>query len=139
MEDEFPPRMGDRLDAAIALAHKIRRYGGIFVVLIHPDILDHKFDFQVGFVDALRDHAWFGSLRQFGDWWSARDRIKIDVKSKTSTHRVVLDVPEAISGLVLSVPASWRLSTIIPEDIQAIQKGRNIVLDNAQGKIKLVF
>ena len=139
VEDELPPKMGDRLDDAIKLAHKIGRYGGIFVVLIHPDILGHKLDFQIGFIKAMKPYAWFGSLREFGDWWSARDWVSIDVKSKVKENRVILDIPEAIKGLVVSVPESWRLLKTVPESIQATQEGTEVILDSVQGKVELVF
>lgn len=139
VEDELPPKMGDRLDDAITLAHKIRRYGGIYVVLIHPDILDHKLDFQIGFVKAMKPYAWFGSLRQFGDWWSARDRVSMDVESKAKEIRVMLDSPEAVKGLVVNVPESWRLLNTVPESVQASQKGGGVLLGSVQGKVEILF
>lgn len=139
VEDELSPKMGDRLDDAIKLAHKIRRYGGIFVVLIHPDILDHKLDFQLGFVKAVKPYAWFGSLRQFGGWWSARDLVSIDVGSNAKGNRVMLDIPETVNGLVVSIPESWRLLKTVPESVQATQKENSVILDSAQGKIELIF
>lgn len=139
VEDELLPKLGDRLDDAIKLAHKIRRYGGIFVVLIHPDILDHKLDFQIGFVKAIKPYAWFGSLRQFGDWWSARDQISIDVEVKAKENWVMLDIPETINGLVINIPESWQLLKTIPESVQSTQKGGSVILDSAQGKVELIF
>lgn len=139
VEDELPPKMGDRLDDAIQLAHKIRRYGGLFVVLIHPNILDHKLDFQVGLVKAMKPYAWFGSMRQFGDWWSARDQVRIDVAGETDQTRVLLDVPSEINGLVVRVPETWRLLKTTPDSVQARQSSSAIVLDTAQGKVELHF
>jgi hypothetical protein len=139
VEDERLPKMGDRLDDAIKLAEKIRRYGGIFVLLIHPNILDHKLDFQIGFVKAMKPYAWFGSLRQFGDWWSARDRVSIDVESKRKKTRVVLDIPEAVNGLVVSVPESWRLLKTVPKSVQATKRRGGVILDSVQGKVEIFF
>ena len=139
VEDELPPKMGDRVNRAIDLAHKIRRYGGIFVVLIHPDIIGHKFEFQTRFVEAMKPYAWFGSLQQFGDWWSARDKINIDVKRTQTKYHVLLSIPERIKGLVLNVPANWRLLKSDSTDILARQEENYIVLDNVQGSIELVF
>jgi len=139
VEDELPPKMGDRLDDAINLAHKIGRYGGIFVVLIHPDILGHKLDFQIGFVKAMKPYAWFGSLRQFGDWWSARDRVSMDVESNGNENRVMLDIPETVNGLVVRVPESWRLLKTAPESVRATQKGGVVLVDGVQGKAEIIF
>ncbi len=139
VEDELPPKMGERLNQALSLAHKIRRYGGLFVVLIHPDILDHKFDFQTRFVKAIKPYAWFGSLRQFGDWWSARDQITIDVKSRKNSHHVLLEIPGKIDGLVLNVPGTWRLLKKDLKNVDASQVGNHIIIEKAQGKVKLTF
>ena len=139
VEDELPPKLGDRLDAAITLAHKIRRYGGLFVVLIHPNILGHKLDFQIGFVRAMKPYAWFGSLSQFGKWWSARDRISVDVENKGKNKRLIMNVPEAVNGLVVNVPESWRLLATVPENLQLTQRGSAVILASVQGKVELVF
>ncbi len=61
VEDEALPPLGERLPQALDLARKVARYGGSVVVLIHPDILGHKLDFECGFVAALKPDAWFGS------------------------------------------------------------------------------
>lgn len=139
VEDELPPELGERLDEAIALAHKIRRYGGLFVVLIHPNILGHKLDFQRGFVAAMKPYAWFGSLSQFGKWWSVRDRLSMDVENTGKNKRVIMDIPEAVKGLVVNVPESWRLLTTVPESLQATQKGSAVILDSMHGRVELVF
>ena len=139
VEDELPPKMGDRLDDAVNLAHKIGRYGGIFVVLIHPDVLGHKLDFQVKFVKAMKPHAWFGSLRQFGDWWSARDRIAVDVEDSADGKRLMLDIPDAVEGLVLNVPESWQLLKTVPESVAATHKGGRVILERVEGEIEIIF
>ena len=139
VEDELPPELGDRLDEAITLAHKIRRYGGIFVVLIHPNILGHKLEFQSGFVKAMKPYAWFGSLSQFGKWWSVRDQLSMDVDNTGKNKRLILNVPDAVNGLVVNVPESWRLLTTIPESLQVTQKESGVILGNIQGKVELVF
>lgn len=139
VEDELPPKMGERLDDAIHLAHKIRRYGGIFVVLIHPDILDHKLEFQKGFVKAMKPYAWFGSVRQFGDWWSARDRVDIDVVLKENEYHVMLNIPASVNGLVVNVPEVWRLTRTVPDNIRVVQNQNDVILENVKGKIEIVF
>jgi hypothetical protein len=139
VEDELPPDLGNRLDEAIELAHKIRRYGGLFVVLIHPNILGHKLEFQRGFVKAMRPYAWFGSLSQFGKWWSVRDQLSMDVENTGKNKRVVLDVPETINGLVINIPESWRLLITVPESLHATQRESSVILGNVQGRAELVF
>ena len=139
VEDELPPKMGERLDEAITLAHKIRRYGGIYVVLIHPNILGHKLDFQTGFVEAMKPYAWFGSMRQFGHWWSVRDGISADVEKQKDKTRLILAIPEDINGLVVNIPESWHLLSTSPKDLDAIQQENTVLLNSEQGKIELLF
>lgn len=69
LEDEELPKMGDRLPQALEVARQVSRYGGLCVILIHPNILDHKLGFEKGFVEGVRPYAWFGSVSQFGQWW----------------------------------------------------------------------
>lgn len=82
MEDEKTPKLGERVPEAVELAHQISRYGGSFVVLIHPNILDHKLESEKRFVEAVKSFAWFGSLSEFGQWWSARNDMAADVSRK---------------------------------------------------------
>ena len=80
IEDEESPLLGDRLLPALALADRLARYGGLFVVLIHAEITDHKLRFEKALVEALRQRAWFGTLREFGEFWAARDKASVDVE-----------------------------------------------------------
>lgn len=57
IEDEELPKMGVRLPQALEVARNISRYGGSVVVLIHPNILDHKLAFEKGFVEGVRPYA----------------------------------------------------------------------------------
>lgn len=137
VEDEAPPKLGERLNAAIELAQKISRYGGSFITLIHTDVLDHKIEFQRGFVAAVKPYSWFGSLREFGDWWSARNQIGCDVENNELTVR--LTIPETINGLSLQVPAGLQLSATEPAGVAVTQNGNQVVIESAQGTVKLLF
>lgn len=137
VEDEALPKMGDRLGDAIDLSKKISRYGGSFVVLIHPDILDHKLDFERGFVEAVKDYSWFGSMREFGDWWSARNGIEMDVEHEGQL--VKLTLPRKIKGLTLSVPAGMRFVAADSASASVTQAGSNVMIDAAEGVLQLTF
>jgi hypothetical protein len=139
VEDEALPPLGERLPEALALADKIARYGGSFVVLIHPDILGHKFAFEQGFVEALKGKAWFGALEDFGAWWAARNAIDLDVAESGGTEIVTLTLPQKMAGLTLAVPGGWTYLSSDPAGLQASQAGSAIVLAEAQGTIKLRF
>ncbi|MCW5797066.1 MAG: hypothetical protein KIT40_01080 [Nitrospira sp.] len=110
IEDEALPKMGDRLPQALEVAKRISRYGGSVVVLIHPNILDHKLAFEKGFVEGVRPYAWFGSVREFGRWWAARNRVEVDVARDPTAMRVTLKVPVSVAGLTLEVPAGWEVA-----------------------------
>jgi hypothetical protein len=139
VEDEHLPRMGERLPQAVELAGKISRSGGIFVVLIHPDILGHKFDFEKGFIQAVKDYAWFGSVSDFGAWWAARDRVEVDVSSDARQVMVTLEIPERIRGLTLQVPAGFRFLSSLPENVDVSFSGNAAVLGDAVGRVQLTF
>jgi len=104
IEDELPPRMGERLPEAIAVAEQLARYGGTMVTLNHPDILGHKFEFAEGFINAVKPYAWFGTVSEFGDWWTARNAVGIDIIREDGDKVIRVSCPVAIEGLTLKVP-----------------------------------
>jgi peptidoglycan/xylan/chitin deacetylase (PgdA/CDA1 family) len=83
LEDELPPRMGDRLAAGNDLIEKISRHQGVAVILTHPNITDHKLRFVEGVADHWRGRAWMGTVAQFGKWWSQRDALETDVTERS--------------------------------------------------------
>ncbi len=139
IEDEEFPQMGEQLPQALELAQRIRRHGGCFVVLIHPNVLDHKLEFEKRFVAAVKSFAWFGSLTEFGQWWSARNTVTIDVYSHGEKHTVVVAAPRKITGLTLEVPEGWLLREIEPKAVTGEQSGRSVMIAEAVGESKLFF
>ena len=110
IEDEALPKMGERLPQALEVAKRISRYGGSVVVLIHPNVLDHKLAFEKGFVESVRPYAWFGSVGEFGRWWAARNRVEVDVLRDPTGMRVTLKVPASMAGLTLEIPEGWEIA-----------------------------
>ncbi|MGD0884202.1 MAG: polysaccharide deacetylase family protein [Thermodesulfovibrionales bacterium] len=139
VEDEAPPKMIQRLPEAVDLARKISSYGGSFVVLIHPDVLAEKFEFERKFIPAVKDFSWFGSLRDLGGWWSARDQIGVDVTSSGNERIVLLTVPEHISGLALQVPRGFRFVSADPSTVRVLAKEGIVVIKDALGDLTLKF
>jgi hypothetical protein len=45
--------MLDRLPQALELARQLSRYGGLFVLLIHPDVVGQKMAFERRFIVRL--------------------------------------------------------------------------------------
>jgi len=139
IEDEAPPLMGSRLQQAIEIAEKIQRYGGLFVVLAHPDIVGHKFEFMRSLIEKMKPTAWFGTLRSFGQWWSARDRVTLDARNSNGLKTVIMRAPEIVTGLTLELPASWRLNLPPCADNALVQSGRQLLLPPFKGELRLQF
>ena len=139
IEDEAPPMMGSRLQQAIEVAEKIQRYGGLFVVLTHPNILDHKFEFTRGLIERMKPKAWFGTLGAFGQWWSARDRVTVDVRNVNGLKTLTLLAPETVTGLTMELPAGWRLNRPKGADEALVQVDRQLFLPPFKGELQLQF
>lgn len=139
IEDEELPKMGDRLPEALEVARRISRYGGSVVVLIHPNILDHKLSFEKGFVQGVQPYAWFGSVGEFGRWWAARNRVQLDVVPGPKALTVRLTAPDAVSGLALDVPAGWKLDPSGSSVKGIEQRGAVVTLPQLKGAQTLAF
>ena len=135
IEDEELPPMGERVPQALTLAKQIARYGGSVVVLIHPNILGHKLEFEKQFYEAVKGWAWFGSMREFGDWWSARNALQVEAAAEANRMTVSINASRRMSGMTLEVPAGW---TVLPQ-AGVRQDGRMIILDVVEGAHELHF
>lgn len=139
IEDEELPKMGDRLPQALEVARQVSRYGGLCVVLIHPNILDHKMAFEKGFVEGVRPYAWFGSVAQFGQWWAARNQVQLDVSPGATELRVEISAPQSVAGLTIEIPDGWRLDTRAASMPGIAQHDRTVTLPVIQGMQTLLF
>ncbi|MBI4000260.1 MAG: hypothetical protein HY348_00550 [Nitrospira defluvii] len=139
IEDEELPKMGDRLPQALEVARKISRYGGSVVVLIHPNILDHKLAFEKGFVEGVRPYAWFGSVGEFGRWWAARNQVEIDVARDAATMRVMVTAPKPVAGLTIEVPEGWKFTPSSASSKGTKQRGKVVAFPELQGTQRLQF
>jgi hypothetical protein len=139
VEDEELPKLGDRVPQAVELAQRIGRYGGCFVVLIHPNILDHKLAFEKRFVEGVKPLAWFGSISQFGEWWAARNEVVLDIAEERETYQLTLHVTKPLSGLTLEVPPAWRLDARGAAPLSVEQIGQKVILHQVRGTSTLHF
>lgn len=158
LEDELPPApMIERVQAGIDVAKKTGRYGGICVVLIHPNETGQKLEYEKQLYAGIKDQAWFSNIGAFGDWWSARDQVEVKVNNVKGNNIVEVTAPIALEGLTLKVPAGWKLTSgekvwsektetdsTITKHVLAIgsevtQDQDTIIIKKAQGKINLVF
>ena len=141
---EFPITLEDErvrpmdtalLPRALQVADQLARYGGLCVVLIHPNVLDDKLRFQEAFVDAMRQRqAWFGTVNELGAWWLARDGVRLDVAPAGTQLKLTLTTPQAIRGLALQLPAGWHA----PAGIGSAA-AHGLALDLAPGTTELLL
>lgn len=131
--------MGDRLPQALEVARQVSRYGGLCVVLTHPNILDHKLAFEKGFVEGVRPYAWFGSVSQLGQWWGARNSVQVGVEKVGPAYVVRLEIPQPLPGLTLEVPEGWALDRGRSYTVPIDQAGRFVILQEAVGAMALRF
>jgi peptidoglycan/xylan/chitin deacetylase (PgdA/CDA1 family) len=104
IEDEKPPRMGDRVDAGDLVIRKIAANHGLVVVLIHPNITGHKLQFERDIIARWKGRAWMTDLETFGTWWRARDEAEFDVTSDEGGWALTARAPEALQNVVVILP-----------------------------------
>ena len=138
IEDEEKPILGDRVPQALALAERLSHYGGLFVVLIHPNITDHKLKFEKQLVAALHQSSWFGTMREFGEFWKARDKVQINSESQGTRIQVALIVPDTVTGLTLRLPAGFHVASTEPIIKYSASNGR-ITLGEMSGTLNLIL
>lgn len=140
IEDELQRPMTSRIDAAGTILDKLGKYGGTCVVLIHPDVFDDKMAFLKAFVaDAKNRNAWFGTLGGLGKWWSARDKVTMDIKRAGSRIELEMHFEEAISGLPVQVPLGWKLAGPGGDDSGLQQAGEQVMVSHGAGTLRLTF
>lgn len=140
IEDERDGPMHKRVDKAVAVLDRLRQYGGSCVVLIHPDIVAGKLAFLKDFVKQAKTRdVWFGSLVQFGSWWSDRNQVGIDVRESGADAALELTTPVGIKDLALELPTDWKLGPVQDAGINARQSGARILLTAPAGKVVLAL
>ena len=139
IEDEATPPLGERLAQTLELADRLSRYGGLLVVLIHTDVTDYKLAFERRLVEALGERAWFGTLREFGEFWAARDRASVDVVRTGSKLLVALAAPSPVAGLSLRLPAGYRVVSVVPHGMNFVQDADRVVIERLSGDAELIL
>lgn len=108
IEDEAPPRLGDRIDAADRLIGQIARHQGVAVILVHPNITGHKLAFEEAVAERWAGRAWMGSVSDFGAWWAARDGLAADVVDDGGRPVLRVRAAQSISAASLILPKAGR-------------------------------
>lgn len=143
IEDEAELPLMNRLVSAVELVKKLSRYGGSVMVLIRPDSMGKKFEFEtrlvLGINQALPQAVWYGTLMEFGNWWAARDQVTVAVTNGRLDSTVTITAPMAISGLTLMVLPEMRYISSDRADVEVTQSGQSVVVDHLVGQVKLLF
>ncbi|MDB5645998.1 polysaccharide deacetylase family protein [Methylobacterium sp.] len=139
VEDERTPLMGMRLAQSLEVARKISRDGGLYSVLIHPNILGHKLDFARGLTKALQGRAWFGSVDEFGAWWAARDGISLDAKREGDSVTIRVVPKRPVRGLTIEIPPNWQLEGPEASDVRFKPRPGAITIADLPGPATLRF
>lgn len=130
IEDEEFKDMVKQVPSALEVSELIANYGGLFVVLIHPNVLGHKLEFEKKIISHWKDRAWFGTISMFGDWWSKRNKVEID----QNDHVITINSPDEIMGLTIQLPSGIKIksSKNVAKQIQDI-----VFLESFKGTIKI--
>ncbi len=129
--------MGTRVEDAIALARKISRYGGSFVIMTHPNELDYKLEFHRAFLAAVKDWAWFGSISDYGEWWATRNTVEVDTACTESGLRctIRLPAPQRIAGLAVTLSERCRTQAESNAGVRPTPDG--VVFDEVAGTVEI--
>lgn len=139
IEDELPPLMDQRIEDAILLTEKIARYGGVVNVLIHTNVMQHKYRFQEAFIKHFKNDAWFGTVSQFGDWWKARTQIEVDYEVNDAGVTINLNAPLNIKGFTLLVPPGLTLLASVGANKKPTPVSNGLYFENLQGQHQIVM
>ncbi len=136
IEDRELPVMDKRIDSALAVAHKISKYGGFWCTLIHPDILGTKYHFEEVFLDSIKSIAYVATMRDFADWWMARNNVQYYVHKNGAVYELHINTASPIDNLTFFVPQNWACTTTG----QAItQTGNSVLVKNITNGMTINF
>jgi len=104
IEDERPPALAERLDAADRLVAQIAVDHGVVNLLVHPNVVGAKLPFETALADRWAGRAWMGSVSAFGEWWRARDALETDVLFENGRWSFRAASPGGVSGVSVVLP-----------------------------------
>ncbi len=125
-------------DLMIDLGRNLERRGALFIMLIHPNDIS-KLQYEKKYIEVFGRTSWFGTLKEFGKWWAARDQITIEVKTVAGTKTVQISAPTAITGLTIKVPPTWSLKSTDPDHALKSIEQNVLVFNTIQGIVRLNF
>ena len=126
---------GWQAEEAVELAEKLARYGASYVMLLHPNEVDHKYRFLEQILPRLKPFAWFGTMSQYGSWWAARDKVEVDVLAQRGQIVLNVQAQEPIKDLVFELPTGLR--PVSGSAMQKLSDGRWLFRDIPAGTIMI--
>lgn len=139
IEDEEPPSLMERLPQALYIANRLAEYGGLYVVLLHTNVVSPKIDFEHALLDSLRDRSWFGTVSEFGSFWAGRAGTSVDVSLNGKEREVTLLLSSATQGLPVQPPSRWRLVRVEPTSVSTVQVPAGVVVSSPADTVRLYF
>lgn len=131
-DDQGIKSLQSSISATIDMAYSIANYGGMMVLSLRPDT-SVKMQFQQQLVDAVKEFAWIGSLGNFADWWSARDKVEFSRTMDT----IEVNIPVRAKGITLQLPPGERMYNYEPADLPIDQYGNSLLIYDYVGKAKI--
>lgn len=90
------------------------------------------------FVNAMKEDAWFGTIRDFGLWWAARNEVSIDISNEGGRRVVTVVVPKRMEGLAIMLPIRSTPIAVDGGGKHSID-GKLIIFELAEGKIRITL
>ncbi len=75
-------------------------------------------------IDSVKNFTHISTIRDFGDWWAARNNVQFYVSKNANGYDLHVIAPDKMSDLTFFVPPTWTCSN----SGQAIQQSGNSVL-----------
>jgi hypothetical protein len=133
LEDEAPPRLDQRVDAALEIIAANADNGAPTSMLIHPNVTDYKLAAEEEIVTRLPEGVKAIDPATFGAFWRARDQVAI--------IRIDYDVLEStVSVTLLPALDTKGLSLRVGSDILSVEApaGAKLVAGPGSGKLVLL-
>ena len=111
IEDEEKPPLHQRLEQALKIYQSLARYGGTMILLIHTETTGSKLEFVRRFIQGTVADAWYGTLSELGEWWSARDSLTVRAVREGGNLTVVIATQHPLRGVALEVDDHWVSAT----------------------------
>jgi peptidoglycan/xylan/chitin deacetylase (PgdA/CDA1 family) len=100
IEDEMKPPLFERLQSSNETCEKVAKLKAVCTILVHPNIRGQKLDYVVETIKYWKDRAHFSTVKDFGDWWSTRDELKVNIIGNS----IQIESTRTMKGLPLELP-----------------------------------